>query len=104
MVIWTDNAISHITEFIDDIGKDTEKTAKTYMNKLVDYVDILESMPEIGKKIDYIIANYEIRQMIYKKHRIIYHIKENNTVILAVLHTRLDIDKALRRLKRDLEK
>lgn len=50
MVIWTDNAISHITEFIDDIGKDTEKTAKTYMNKLVDYVDILESMPEIGKK------------------------------------------------------
>lgn len=48
MVIWTDNAISHITEFIDDIGKDT--------------------------------------------------------VVLAVLHTRLDIDKALRRLKRNLEK
>lgn len=102
MVVWTDNAISHITEFIDDVRKDTEETAKSYINKLIDYVDILETMPKIGKKMEYIISNYEIRQMIYKKHRIIYHIKGNDTVILAVLHTRLDIDKALRRLKRDI--
>lgn len=59
-------------------------------------------MPKIGKETEYIISNYEIRQMIYKKHRIIYHIKGNDAVILAVLHTRLDIDKALRRLKRDI--
>lgn len=102
MVIWTDTAISHITEFIDEVREDTENTAKSYMSKLIDYTDILETMPEIGKKIEFVISSYEIRQMIYKKHRIIYHIKENDVVILAVLHTRLDINKALNRLKRDI--
>ena len=77
MVVWTDNAISHITEFIDEARTDTEETAKAYMNKLVDYADILETMPEIGKKMEYVISNYEIRQMLYKKHRIFYHIKGN---------------------------
>ena len=56
----------------------------------------------MGKKIEFVISNYETRQMIYKKHRIIYHIKGNDVVILAVLHTRLDINKALNRLKRDI--
>ena len=103
MVIRTANALSHITEFIDEAKEDTEETAKYYMKKLVDYVDILETMPELGKNIEYIISNYEIRQLIYKKHRIIYHIKGNDIVILSVLHTRLDLGKALRKLKRDIQ-
>lgn len=102
MVIWTDNAISHITEFIDDSRPDTEKTAKTYMSKLVDYADILETMPKIGKCMENNIFSYEIRQMIYKKHRIIYHIKGNDVVILAILHTKLDIARALKKLKRNI--
>ncbi len=102
MVVWTDTAISHITEFIDEARQDTENTAKAYMQKLVDYADILNSMPKIGKNIKYIISNYELRQIIYKKHRIIYYIKENDIVIIAILHTRLDINKALKRIKRDI--
>ena len=64
MVTWTDNALSHITEFIDEAKEDTEETAKSYMSRLVDYVDILETMPELGKNMEYIISNYEIRQLI----------------------------------------
>jgi|GEM_PF-2344070 len=102
MVIWTDNAISHITEFIDSAREDTEEITKSYMNKLVDYTDILETMQELGKKIEFAISDYEIRQMIYKKHRVIYHVKDNDIVVLAVLHTRLDFDKALKKLKSDI--
>ena len=102
MVIWTDNALSHITEFIDETKENTEETAKSYMRKLVDYVDILETMPKLGKNMEYIISNYEIRQLIYKKHRIIYYIKGNDIVILSVLHTRLDLGKALKKLKRNI--
>lgn len=104
MVKWTDNALSHITEFIDDAREDTEETAKSYIKKLVDYVDILETMPELGKVMEYDIFNCEIRQMLYKKHRVIYHVKNNkDVIILAILHTRLDIKKALKKLKRDLK-
>lgn len=102
MVVWTDNAISHITEFIDEAREGTEETAKNYMRKLVDYADILETMPEIGKKTNFYISEYEIRQMIYKKHRIFYNIKRKDVVILAIIHTRLDVGKALRKLKRDM--
>ncbi len=102
MVVWTDNAISHITEFIDEAREDTEETVKTYVRKLIDYTDIFETMPEIGKKTNFFISNYEIRQMIYKKHRIFYHIKGRDIVILAIIHTKLDVGKALRKLKRDM--
>mgnify|MGYP004554040899 FL=1 len=30
MVVWSDNAISHITEFIDEAKMNTEETAKSY--------------------------------------------------------------------------
>ncbi len=103
MVIWTDNAISHITEFIDETKENTEEISKAYMRKLIDYIDILETMPELGKNIKFVVSNYEIRQLIYKKHRIIYHIKENDIVILSVLHTRLDLRRTLKKLKRDIQ-
>lgn len=102
MVVWTDNAILHITEFIDEAKEGTEETAKAYMRKLVDYTDILETMSEIGKKTNFFISDYEVRQMIYKKHRIFYNIKGRDVVILAIIHTRLDVGKALRKLKRDM--
>ena len=101
MLIWTDNAISHITEFIKDAKTDKEEIAKNYMNKLVDYVYTLENMNEMGKDFEYVVSNYKLRQLIYKKHRIIYTIKNDDVVILAVLHTKLDIEKALKKLKRD---
>lgn len=100
MVIWTDNAILNITDFIDN-SKSDENTAKEYMEKLIDYTEILETMPRIGKEMDNIRTKYELRQMIYKNHRIIYHIKEDEIVIIAILHTRLDLDSAIKRLKRN---
>ena len=33
MVIWTDTAISHITEFIDEAKEGTSEVAKAYMRK-----------------------------------------------------------------------
>ena len=104
MVIWTDNAISHITEFIEEARKGTEQNAKAYMKKLVEYIDILETMPEIGKHIDGFVIEYDVRQIVYKKHRIIYSIQEKNCVILAVLHTKLDVNKSFNKLKKDIEK
>lgn len=63
------------------------------MRKLIDYTDILETMSEIGKKTIFFMYDYEIRQMSYKKHRIFYYINGKEVVILAVIHTRLDVGK-----------
>lgn len=102
MVVWSDTSIMHITEFIDDAKNGTEQTAKIYMKKLVDYSEILDTMPKLGKDFQFELYDYELKQLIYKKHRIIYHIKDNNVVILAVIHTRLDIKKVIRSIKKGI--
>ena len=101
MVIWTDMAIQHITEFIDEAREDTVEIAKAYMRDLVDYTAVLETMQKLGKKLKYQIDDYELNQLIYNKHRIIYHIKGNDVVVLSVIHTKLDFGKALRKLRKD---
>lgn len=99
MVIWAETAINHITQFIDDAKSGTEQTAKKYIEKLIDYVEILNEMPNIGKTFTYKIYKYELRQLLYKKHRIIYYLNNDRVVILAVIHTRLDVKKAIDRIK-----
>ncbi len=99
MVIWAETAINHITQFIDDAKSGTEQTAKKYIEKLIDYVEILNEMPNIGKTFTYKVYKYELRQLLYKKHRIIYYLNNDRVVILAVIHTRLDVKKAIDRIK-----
>lgn len=99
MVVWTDTSISHIIDFINEAKNGSEQTAKKYMEKLVDYVDTLGAMPNLGKEFPIVLDNYNLKQLMYKKHRIIYYIKDKNVVILAVLHTKLDIKKAIKSIK-----
>ena len=103
MVKWTDNAISNITDFIDSARLDTENTAKNYMNKLVEYTDILNTMPELGKVMENSIFKYEIRQIVYKSHKIIYHYNKKDIIVLTILHSKMDLNMALKRLKRNLK-
>ncbi len=66
MVIWAETAINHITQFIDDAKSGTEQTAKKYIEKLIDYVEILNEMPNIGKTFASKVYKYELRQLLYK--------------------------------------
>lgn len=92
MVIWTDTAITDMTNFIDTAKKnDTEKTVRKYLKGLVDYADTLDVMNEMGVKV----VTYDtkdIRQIIYKSHRIIYYLKDENIYILTVLHTKRELN------------
>lgn len=98
MVIWTDKAVFNIQEFIQNARADTENTARNYMNKLVDYVESLDNMMQMGKKYEAPFTNYEIRQLVYRSHKIYYTINKEDVVILAVLHSKLDINKALKNI------
>ncbi len=60
----------------------------------MDFLEILNSIPYLGK----VISNYdfEIRQIIYKKHRILYTIKTHTVFILRVIHIRMNFENNLR--------
>jgi len=95
VVIWTDTAINDLTDFIENARKDTEKSAKKYIEKLINYVDSLEIMSELGTKITNTQINYSLRQLIYKSHKIIYYLRNDNVYILTVLHSKQDFQNAL---------
>lgn len=96
MVIeWDKNAKNDLKEYVK-LSKTS--TAKEYAKKLSTYVRNLAEYPNLGK-IQYIYNNSEIRQLLFKMHRIYYRIKDNKIIIIAVLHTNVDIAKITQYLK-----
>ena len=61
-----------------------------FFRKLRNFLEVLSSMPYLGK----VISNYdfEIRQIIYQKYRILYTIKHNEIYILRILHGRMKLE------------
>ena len=91
MLIWTEPAKKDVMEFINNAKFDTQNTIKQYFLKMSDYLEILNTMPHLGKRIQLFRDDLHIRQIIFKSHKIIYLISETDIYILAVLHSKMDI-------------
>lgn len=83
MVInWSNFAIDNLREFkkvtkMNDI--------RLYTDALFEYTENLINNNDLGKYV-LSINNLEIRQLIFKKHKILYCIVENEIRILALIH------------------
>lgn len=90
-IVWLEDAKNDLINYRKNSSIITEGKVENYITSLMDYVDSLENNPQLGK-LFFTYKKNEIRQLIYKKHRIIYYIKDNEVRILAVIHTARDID------------
>jgi addiction module RelE/StbE family toxin len=91
-IIWTDPAIEDLQAIFDFISNDSEYYAKIFVNKILDAVEKLTDLPEIGR----IVPEYnrkEIREIIFQSYRIIYKIGYDQILILTVIHGRRDFTK-----------
>ncbi len=70
-----------------------------YVISLVEYVQYLTENPYLVKTLCYI-NGLEIRQLIFKKHKILYHIFYNQIYIISVVHSFQDLDKSLSFIKK----
>ena len=95
MVVWTTSAISDLEHLILNTKSNYKNTIKKYIRNLINYIEILNTMPYLGKRIYYKNSNLEIRQLLYKKHRIIYEIKNNQCCILAIIHIKQNFKKII---------
>ena len=57
-----------------------------YINEMLDYTQKISIYPNIGKIIEKI-NEYQIRQLIYKKHKILYINSNNKIYILRYIYT-----------------
>ena len=97
MVIkWSDFAKINLQNFIRSSKLSSPNSS---IEELVNTVYILEDNPRAGKEL-HIDKNKEIRQLIYKMHRIIYIVLDNEIEILTVLHTNQDLQTTIKFLEK----
>lgn len=97
MVIkWSDFAKSNLEDFV---RYSKLEEPKEYVNALVNSISKLKEFPESGKVL-FCIRKIETRQLIYKMHRVIYRICDNEVHIGAVIHSSKDLESTLKFVNR----
>ena len=90
---WSYEALDRLIEIEDYISKDSSVRAIQFVDQLIEHAELLSGKPLMGRMIPEI-ANPEIRELVFKKYRIIYRLKEKRIEILTVFegHRLMRID------------
>lgn len=93
-IIWTHEALEQLVEIEDFISKDSPERAAKFVDEIIEHAEAaLPDRPRIGRTVPEI-SNPNIRELVFKKYRIVYRVNENNMEILTVFegHRLLRID------------
>lgn len=83
-LIWTQEALNQLIAIEDFISVDSPLRAHKFVDDIIGYAGtILEETPSAGRMVPEI-KNVGIRELIFKKYRIVYRINKNNIEILTV--------------------
>ncbi len=92
---WTNEAQFWLKEIRDYIALDSPKIASKIINTIYKKTQILKSYPRVGYRYKNN-TDLDIRILLYKHYRIVYLIKNPNTIdILGIFHGSLMIEKYL---------
>jgi toxin ParE1/3/4 len=93
-ILWTREALRQLAEIDDFIAKDNAERAAKFVDDIIAHAEsVLPAEPLIGRMVPEI-SNPDIRELIFKKYRIVYRVNKNNVEILTVFegHRLLRID------------
>ena len=81
---WTNEALELLIEIEEFISKDSPARAAIFVDQLIEHAeDSLLDNPHMGRTVPEL-ANLDIRELIFKKYRIVYRLTESNIEILSV--------------------
>lgn len=93
-ILWAREALQQLTEIEDFIAKDNVERAAKFVDEIIAHAEaLLPGEPRIGRMVPEI-SNPDIRELIFKKYRIVYRVNKNNLEILTVFegHRLLRVD------------
>ncbi len=82
---WSIDALDDLESIISYIEQDSPQKASDLVKGIFEKIEMLRDFPYLGR-IFPDRNDEKIREIIYKKYRIIYEIKENTVEILIVAH------------------
>ena len=90
---WTQEALLRLSEIENFISQDSPDRARKFVDQIIEHAECLSDNPLSGRTVSEI-SNPDIRELIFRKYRIVYRIKGNNLDILTVFegHRLLRID------------
>ncbi len=97
-LLWTDEAIFNLREIEEFIAKNNSEAAIRFVEKLISLAETLVKYPKKGRVVPELSIE-QIREIIYKKYRIVYLLKESSIEILTVFesHKLLREDEIIKR-------
>jgi len=89
----THEALLRLFEIEDFISQDSPDRARKFVDQIIEHTESLSDNTLCGRTVPEI-SNPDIRELIFRKYRIVYRIKGNNLDILTVFegHRLLRID------------
>ena len=90
---WSQEALDRLIEIEEYISKNSRDRAIKFVDQIIEHADLLSDKPRMGRTVPEL-ANPDIRELIFKRYRIVYRLKANCIEILTVFegHRRLRID------------
>ena len=92
-IIWTHEALEQLAAIENYISKDSPERKAKFVDQLIEHAEALPDRPHMGRVVPEI-ANPDIRELIFKKYRIVYRLNADCIEILTVFegHRLLRID------------
>lgn len=97
-IVWKKRAKLDLKNYFQNSRVLTDDKIETYISSLVDYIDILSITPYLGKEFCNL-EGTQLRELIFRMHRIFYYIKKDKIYILHVVHTSKNIENVIEYLK-----
>ncbi len=87
-ISWTNQAIEDIYEISEYYRPRSEKYAAQLTNKIFEKADHLQQYPQIGRVVPEL-EREDIRELIFKNYRIIYHVVSKDRIDILAVHNGL---------------
>lgn len=84
-IAWAEPALGDLEAIRVAIGRDSEPFARRLLDRLVDAVERVVSVPRIGRVVAEV-GDERIRELLFQTFRIVYRAEPNRITVLSVLH------------------
>ncbi|MCI8273838.1 MAG: type II toxin-antitoxin system RelE/ParE family toxin [Clostridia bacterium] len=98
VIIWSNFAKTNLKDFLHTTSME-HKNAIDYLKSLHKYTECLIENSHLGKSIDYLSLS-NVRQLIYKKHRILYCVYSMEIRIIAVINTSQNLNSIIKTISK----
>ncbi len=89
---WTEPALLDLESIRDYIKRDSEYYAARFVERIIEAVESLERLPEIGRTVPET-DDENIRELLFHNYRIIYRFEKERILILTIIHGARSLDR-----------